>query len=143
MLLNLRYFVCQWRWNTRNSCQGYATMSCSKTGFWWALTPCVQKMAETIEIKSTEPNQKYGQLSACQFSRRYSKVRKVSRSTLKTFSSYKRLIDLASYSSFLFYFNIPFAKPRPNFSSYFSYLYSYWDRGDGDAVSRTPIWRTN
>jgi hypothetical protein len=33
MLQNLRYFVRQWRWNTRNSCQGYATTSCSKTGF--------------------------------------------------------------------------------------------------------------
>jgi hypothetical protein len=40
------------------------------------------KLAETIEIKSTEPNQKYGQFFACRFSRRYSKVRKVSGSTL-------------------------------------------------------------
>jgi hypothetical protein len=58
-----------------------------KNRLWWpTLTPCVQKFAEHIELKPTEPNQKYGQLFACQFLRRYSKVRKVSRSTLTGFS---------------------------------------------------------
>jgi hypothetical protein len=31
------------------------------------LTPCLQKLVETIEIKSTKPNQKYGQLSDAHF----------------------------------------------------------------------------
>jgi hypothetical protein len=49
-----------------------------KNGLWWlTLMSCVQKLAETIGIKSTESKRKYGQLSACQVSRCYSKVRSV------------------------------------------------------------------
>jgi hypothetical protein len=72
----------EWRCDTRNSWREYAATSCSKTGFDGQLKRCVLKPIKTFGIKSTESNQTYGKFSACQFSRRFSKVRKVLRSTL-------------------------------------------------------------